>query len=95
MPAPAGEATSRISLRLPAGQRIERKFPSGATLAEVYAWAEVAAYLPEHEGKGLEIPARFVLKTSFPSRDLVEKDQTIETLQLAGTNVLLAEIEDD
>jgi len=93
--APTGEATARISLRLPAGQRVERKFKPSATLAEVYAWAEVVAHLPENEGKGLEIPARFLLKTSFPSRDLVEKDQSIEALQLAGSNILLAEIEDD
>jgi len=82
-------------MRLPTGQRLERKFPIRATLADVYTWADCAAYLPQYESKGLEIPARFVLKTSFPSRELNEMEKTIEELQLSGTNLLLAEIEDD
>uniref|UniRef100_A0A7S4W5Z3 UBX domain-containing protein n=1 Tax=Alexandrium monilatum TaxID=311494 RepID=A0A7S4W5Z3_9DINO len=89
------ESTSRLSLRLPAGQRIQRRFPPTATLADVYAWAECAAYLPENEGKGLEVPHRFMLKMSFPSKDLTEMDRSIGELQLAGTNILLAALEDD
>lgn len=89
------DAKSRISLRLPAGQRVERKFRSTATLADVYTWADCVAYLPENQGKTLDIPHRFKLKTSFPSRDLTEMDKTIEELQLAGTNILLEKIEDD
>mmetsp|Transcript_19068 Transcript_19068/g.44840 ORF Transcript_19068/g.44840 Transcript_19068/m.44840 type:complete len:466 (-) Transcript_19068:283-1680(-) len=88
-------ATSRLSLRLPAGQRVQRRFAPSATLADVYAWAECVAYLPEHQGRGLEVPARFMLKMSFPSKDLTEMDSTIEALQLAGTNILLAAIDDD
>lgn len=93
--AEGGSATARVALRLPAGQRIQRKFRPDATLADVYAWAGCAAYLPENEGKGLEIPARFILKTSFPSRELTEMERTIKDLELAGTNILLAEVEDD
>jgi len=89
------EAKSRISLRLPAGQRVQRTFRSTATLADVYAWADSVAYLSENAGKGLEIPAKFTLKTSFPSRDLTEMERTIEELQLSGSNILLAAIEDD
>jgi len=95
LPAEDPQATARIALRLPQGQRIQRKFQQTATLADVYAWAEVAAHLPENEGKGLEIPDLFILRSSFPSKDLVEKDRTIVDLQLAGTNILLAEIETD
>mmetsp|Transcript_74541 Transcript_74541/g.189128 ORF Transcript_74541/g.189128 Transcript_74541/m.189128 type:complete len:433 (-) Transcript_74541:73-1371(-) len=91
----SSEATARIALRLPAGQRIQRRFSPSATLEEVYAWAEVASYLPENEGKGLEVPDRFVLKTNFPSCDLTERERTVEELQLAGSNILLAEIEED
>jgi len=89
------EAKASIALRLPAGQRIQRKFLQNATLQHVYEWAEVAAYLPENADKHLEIPERFVLKTSFPSQELVERTRSIEELRLAGTNILLAEIEDD
>lgn len=89
------EATARISLRLPAGQRIQRKFSPDALLGDVYDWAEVAAHLPENAEKGLEVPRRFVLKTCFPSRGLTEKEQSIEALHLAGTNILLAEVEDE
>jgi len=90
---PAG--TSRISLRLPAGQRVQRKFASTTTLADIYAWAECLPFLPENEGKGLQVADRFMLKTSFPSKDLVEMSATIEELQLSGTNILLTALEDD
>mmetsp|Transcript_134344 Transcript_134344/g.388881 ORF Transcript_134344/g.388881 Transcript_134344/m.388881 type:complete len:472 (+) Transcript_134344:81-1496(+) len=89
------EATARISLRLPAGQRIERRFLPDALLAEVYAWAEVAPYLPDNEFKGLVVPERFVLKSSYPSRELTDRNRTVTELKLAGTNILLAAIEDD
>merc|ERR1712151_1195813 len=89
------EAKAMIALRLPAGQRIQRKFLQTATLQDVYDWAEVAAYLPENLEKNLQIPQRFVLKTSFPSQELVEKERGIEELRLVGTNILLAEIEDE
>jgi len=89
------EATARISLRLPAGQRVQRRFLISATLTDVYAWADCAAYLPENEGKNLVVPDRFLLKTSFPTKDLVEMDSTVQDLQLAGTNIVLAAIEDD
>jgi len=92
---PPPEASASISLRLPAGQRVQRKFLPTATLEEVYQWAELVPFLPENEGKQLLVPDRFVLKSNFPSRDLVEKEQTVEALKLAGTNILLAAIEDD
>lgn len=88
-------AASRISLRLPAGQRVQRKFASTTTLADIYAWAECLPFLPENEGKGLQVPDRFMLKTSFPSKDLSEMSATIEDLQLSGTNILLTALEDD
>jgi len=91
----APEAKARVSLRLPAGQRIQRRFQPEATLADVYKWAECAAYLPENKDRGLEVPDHFMLKTSFPSKELTEMSSTIEELQLAGTNILLAAIEDD
>jgi FAS-associated factor 2 len=89
------EARARISLRLPAGQRVQRRFLTSATLKDVYAWADCAAYLPENEGRDLVVPDRFLLKTSFPTKDLVEMNNTVEDLQLAGTNIVLAAIEDD
>jgi len=88
-------SASRISLRLPAGQRVQRRFASTTTLADIYVWAECLPFLPENEGKGLQVPDRFMLKTSFPSKDLVEMSATIEELQLSGTNILLTALEDD
>mmetsp|Transcript_97369 Transcript_97369/g.270845 ORF Transcript_97369/g.270845 Transcript_97369/m.270845 type:complete len:465 (-) Transcript_97369:393-1787(-) len=95
LPAEGPGATSRLSLRLPAGQRVQRSFEPSASLADVYAWAECVAHLPENADRGLEIPGRFLLKMSFPSKELTEMDRSIEELQLAGTNILLAAIEDD
>jgi len=93
--APGPDAKARVSMRLPTGQRLERKFLPTALLADVYAWADCVAYLPENEGKNLEIPERFALKTSFPTRELSEKEKTIEELQMGGTMILLSAIEDD
>lgn len=94
LPAESATSTARIALRLPTGQRVQRKFCSTGTLAEVYAWAECVAYLPENVGK-FEVPQRFMLKLSFPSKDLTEMTSTIEELQLSGSNILLAPIDED
>lgn len=91
----SASGTARLALRLPSGQRVERKFEPTATLQEVYDWASCVAFLPENSDKGIEIPERFVLKTSFPARDLDEMDRTVDELKLSGTNILLAAIEDD
>lgn len=92
---PGADATVCIALRLPAGQRVQRKFRPTAPLSEVYVWASCVGYLSEHEGRGLEIPKRFMLKTSFPCRDLTEMESTIDDLKLAGSQLVLAEIEDE
>ena len=92
--APAS-ATARLALRLPSGQRVDRKFEPTAKLQEVYDWASCVAYLPENLDKGIDIPERFVLKTSFPVHELIEMERTVEELKLSGTNILLAAIEDD
>lgn len=89
------ETTARIALRLPAGQRVQRKFRPEARLREVYAWAECCGYLPENADRGVDVPLRFVLKTTFPARELTEMEATVQDLQLSGTNILLAQIEDD
>eukprot|EP00913_Durusdinium_trenchii_P020971 g19706.t1 len=90
---PPPSATARVALRLPSGQRLDRKFEPSATLQE--DWAHCVAFLPEHADKGLEIPERFVLKTSFPVQELNEMTRTVDELKLSGTNILLAAIEDD
>jgi len=92
---PGPDCTATVGVRLPAGQRLQRKFNPATTLADVYAWADCLAYLPEHEGRGLDVPARFMLKTSFPSKNLTEMQSNIQELQLSGALVLLAGIEDD
>mmetsp|Transcript_29280 Transcript_29280/g.53973 ORF Transcript_29280/g.53973 Transcript_29280/m.53973 type:complete len:430 (-) Transcript_29280:174-1463(-) len=92
--APDPNTKSRISMTLPAGQRVERKFHASATLADVYAWADCSAYLPENARRGLEIPARFMLKTRIPANELTEMERSIEDLHLVGSMILLSEIED-
>jgi len=91
-----GEAyTARIAMRLPAGQRVDRKFRPEDTLEAVYAWADCLAYLPENEAKALVVPMKFALKNSYPAKLLIEKDKTIQELQLSGASILCQEIEDD
>lgn len=43
----------------------------------------------------MDIPARFVLKTSFPSAELTSMDSTVEELELSGAIILLIEAEED
>jgi FAS-associated factor 2 len=92
---PGPDATSNVCIRLPAGQRVAHKFRPDDTLADVYRYASCLAHLPENAGRGLIIPPHFMLRTSFPSRDLTDMESTIHELQLSGAAVLLAEIEDD
>eukprot|EP00812_Abedinium_dasypus_P011275 NODE_4843_length_635_cov_254.108621.p2 GENE.NODE_4843_length_635_cov_254.108621~~NODE_4843_length_635_cov_254.108621.p2 ORF type:complete len:153 (+),score=53.43 NODE_4843_length_635_cov_254.108621:3-461(+) len=89
------EAKARLSMRLPTGQRLERRFRPEAALRDVYAWADCAGLLPENRERGVEIPARFALKTSFPSRELTQMEQTIAELQLAGSNIMLTALDED
>lgn len=89
------DCTARIALRLPAGQRVDRKFRPGDTLEKVYAWADCLVHLPENEAKGLVVPMKFVLKNSYPAKLLIEKDKTVQELQLAGASILCQEVEDD
>lgn len=95
---PEGLDGARIALRLPDGRRIQRKFRPGATLQDVYFWADVAAHLPENREFQLQIPPKFSLWASFPARELTGDavmSRTVEELQLAGTILRLAEIEED
>jgi len=89
------EATARVSLRLITGQRVQWRFRPATPLGDVYDWAGCVAHMSEHAGKGLEVPDRFMLKTSFPSKDLTEMDRTIEELQLANTVLLVTPVEED
>ena len=60
-------------------------FRTDATLAEVVEWVDCCAYL-EGSPPGLEVPDRFSLSTSFPSRELLTQDAdltaTVEALGL-------------
>lgn len=89
------DATARIAVRFPSGQRLDRKFRVDATLADIYNWAECCQFLPGNQEKGIEVPQRFALRTAFPSKELTEMQRTVQELQLSGTNILLTEIEDD
>jgi len=91
---PGPDATSDLCIRLPTGHRIQRKFSAGSTLADVYAWADCLQYLPGNDGKGLSVPQRFTLSTSFPARELVEMGATIQELQLSGYILLLSQTDD-
>merc|ERR1712113_1115362 len=91
----SNSTTPRIALRLPAGQRIQRRFDATAKLSEVYEWVTLAPYLPENESKGLRVPDKFVLKTSFPSTDLIDMESTIQELKLPGATIHISEIESD
>merc|ERR1719428_131910 len=66
LPVPDASATVRVSMRVPSGQRMMRNFGPDEKLQAVYDWAGCCAFLPDNISKGIEIPKKFDLSTSFP-----------------------------
>eukprot|EP00913_Durusdinium_trenchii_P010967 g10293.t1 len=81
--APSGALTDpvRLVLKLPSGERVERSFEGSETLARVRHWATCCPWLPEAEGRRLQmlfcklgrelgeahvIPSTFQLAIAFP-----------------------------
>jgi len=89
-PAPVGKV-SRILLRLPTGERLERTFSADAPLSRVYAWATCCALLPEARGRALSVPTQFEFATSFPAQKFgVDKaEMTLSELGLSPSATLL------
>lgn len=82
LPTPVG-LTSRIMIRLPAGERVERAFSADTPLSCVYDWAKCCDLLPEGCGRSLSIPSNFEFRSSFPQRRFT-RDQGEVTLADLG-----------
>eukprot|EP00747_Dinoflagellata_sp_TGD_P190147 gnl/TRDRNA2_/TRDRNA2_51381_c0_seq2.p1 gnl/TRDRNA2_/TRDRNA2_51381_c0~~gnl/TRDRNA2_/TRDRNA2_51381_c0_seq2.p1 ORF type:complete len:479 (+),score=120.93 gnl/TRDRNA2_/TRDRNA2_51381_c0_seq2:73-1509(+) len=80
-PAAAGNATARIQLKLPKGQRLQRIFRADEKLETVYAWADCCRPEP--------VPQSFVLCTNFPTASLTDRSATLGALGLPPSAVLM------
>eukprot|EP00928_Gymnodinium_smaydae_P023945 TRINITY_DN1954_c1_g1_i2.p1 TRINITY_DN1954_c1_g1~~TRINITY_DN1954_c1_g1_i2.p1 ORF type:complete len:444 (-),score=56.53 TRINITY_DN1954_c1_g1_i2:219-1520(-) len=88
---PEGCDVTRLMLRLPSGQRIQRTFCSSDPFSKVRRWVRCCPWLPENAGQELSIPDRFDSTLSFPRRQLdPDKDNaTLAELGLAPSAALL------
>lgn len=82
LPSPVG-LTSRIMIRLPTGERVERTFSADTPLSCVYDWATCCNLLPEGCGRTFSLPRCFEFRLSFPQRRL-GRDQGEMTLADLG-----------
>ncbi|OLP97346.1 hypothetical protein AK812_SmicGene20304, partial [Symbiodinium microadriaticum] len=103
------EERARIAAAAQELEEKRRRLAANLATPSSEEWAECVAYLPESAGKALMksfgqrvdrkfVPSaklREVLKTSYPARDLTEMESSVSDLQLAGTNIMMAAIEDD
>jgi len=88
-PEPVGPKT-RLALKLPGGERLERTFGAQEPLSRACRWAECCAFLPEARGRELHIPEHFELTTAFPPRHLHEEEgQSLADLGLTPSAALL------
>ncbi|CAK9063625.1 Hypothetical protein (Fragment) [Durusdinium trenchii] len=91
--APSGALTDpvRLVLKLPSGERVERSFEGSETLARVRHWATCCPWLPEAEGRRLQIPSTFQLAIAFPRCRFVaaELERSLRELGLAPSAALL------
>jgi len=76
-----GSATSRLSLRLPSGDRLQRTFRAEQILAEVYEWAHCCRPKPK--------PLHFELCISYPAQSLQDKSKSLKELGLVPSAALV------
>lgn len=90
LPSPTG-LTSRLMVRLPTGERVERVFSVEAPLSHVYDWATCVELLPEGGGRELVLPKHFEFSSSFPQRRFGrdEGEKTLSELGLVPSVALL------
>lgn len=86
-----GVPVSKLVLRLPTGERIERTFRAADQLNTVYRWAACCYLLPEAKGRSLTIPAKFHLSMAYPPRKFGEDvaDKTLSEVGLCPNAALL------
>jgi len=85
-------ATARLSVKLPDGQRLIRKFPKEATLLQVYAWVECEAYPASTKADDMISATKpsnhqhsfeFQMSTLFPKK-VLSKQELDKTLEQVG-----------
>jgi len=86
-PVPAGSATAKISLKLPAGDRLQRVFKAEQQMADVYDWA--------HCCRPSAVPLNFELRTNFPAKALSDRTQTVGDSGLAPSAAIMMKAVDD
>jgi len=90
----SADPKTKIQVKFPSGQRVNRTFLQTHTLKDLFDWVESCEY---SETAGLKVPNKFSLSTSFPTKQLSRSET--ETLKDAGLcpncQVLLTDLTDD
>eukprot|EP00929_Paragymnodinium_shiwhaense_P096364 TRINITY_DN5793_c0_g1_i1.p1 TRINITY_DN5793_c0_g1~~TRINITY_DN5793_c0_g1_i1.p1 ORF type:complete len:526 (+),score=150.92 TRINITY_DN5793_c0_g1_i1:117-1580(+) len=86
-PAPNGKSTGKLVLKLPSGERLQRVFLATQRLDEVYDWADCCRSSPT--------PSKFELCTSFPTKALTDRSETLEAAGLCPSAALVMKSLDD
>jgi len=81
--------TVQLSIRFPDGSRVIRSFRADDKLQIVYDFVESKDLDP------LDILSDIILVNTFPRKEYIEKDQTLESLGLYPSSSLIVEEKDD
>lgn len=84
-PQDSKENITKLSIRLPSGQRIVRRFEVTSTIRQLYEFVETQELTP------LSIECDFVLVKTFPRVILQDLDSTLESCRLLPTGSLIVE----
>jgi len=81
--------TAQLSIRFPDGSRVIRSFRADDKLQVVYDFVESKDLDP------LDILSEIILVNTFPRKEYLDKDQTLEALGLCPSSSLIVEEKDD
>ncbi|CAD7961319.1 unnamed protein product [Amoebophrya sp. A120] len=88
------EAKTKIQVKFPTGQRVNRTFLQSHTLKDLFNWVEAAEYA--ETGTSIKVPSKFSLNTSFPTKLLQRSDESLKDAGLVpNAQVLLQDLSSD
>eukprot|EP00391_Amoebophrya_sp_Ameob2_P013461 CAMPEP_0178998036 /NCGR_PEP_ID=MMETSP0795-20121207/9307_1 /TAXON_ID=88552 /ORGANISM="Amoebophrya sp., Strain Ameob2" /LENGTH=474 /DNA_ID=CAMNT_0020690705 /DNA_START=99 /DNA_END=1523 /DNA_ORIENTATION=- len=91
--AATSEPKTKIQVKFPSGQRVNRTFLQSHTLRDLFDWVEASEYT---EATAPKVPTKFNLNTSFPTKTLTRSEETLKDAGLVpNVQVLLQDLSED
>ncbi|CAD7961413.1 unnamed protein product [Amoebophrya sp. A25] len=91
--AAADQPKTKIQVKFPTGQRVNRSFLQSHSLKDLFDWVESCEY---SEASAPKVPSKFALSTSFPTKQLARSDETLKEAGLVpNCQILLQDLSDD